>query len=151
MPQFWYGGDATGEWYNKGHQCYAGEHVDLSDLQTALGLAAKLDEWEDRQDDTRWVIRLAFAIVGSPQWVEAVREMIARIEHIGRDHAIRRTLGWTVQAGTLATWEQSKEGRAWYMGLPEGVRQFHVDRYTDLTGVTDPAEALRAIYESVCS
>ena len=136
--------------------------IDLSGLQTAIGSAEKLDEWENRQDDTRWVIRLAFAVVGSPQWVEAVREMIARIERIGRNCAIRRALWPDVEVKPRTLTELMWNGNEWMLYTATHCQWFCADplkpevdptcftHVPALASVTVPDKAHKTIYEAVC-
>ena len=65
--------------------------VDLFDPQTAFGVALMLDAWERPAPHAA---RKCWPV------------MIARLTQIGQDHAIRRSLGWTVEPGTLAKLER---------------------------------------------
>lgn len=161
LPLSWMGG--TGEWWEPDEWMEWGYSldelsIDLSDPQTAFGLAMKLDEWGARKfvcapPPLQWTLRLAYALPGSPQWVEVVREMAAHIEHIGRDHAVRRALGWEIARGTLAKLENI--GAAWVMWNPcqdaDGPEcdDWHWSSH-EAASITDPAEARRVIYEAVC-
>ena len=69
------------------------------------------------------------------------------IEHIGMDHAIRRKLGFRPDPGTLwNVWASDELG--WCFGDRPLAANLCAD--VDFTGITDPAEALRVIYEAVC-
>lgn len=143
--------------------------LDLTDPQTASGLAMKLDEWErtgpqaPRAWGTQWAVRMAYAIPDTDQWAEAAREMAARIQQIGRDHAVRRALGWDVKSGTLEEFRLHYSlTEIWAMGRGAEAHSFGrsvVTSWTDgrhhvvpaLAGVTDPTEALRVIHEAVCA
>ncbi|KKN69867.1 hypothetical protein LCGC14_0436910 [marine sediment metagenome] len=151
----------------------ARNQVGLTDPQTAFGLAMKLDEWEeaggvDRGTGMAWSVEIAEAFRFEDfDGASALLSMIARIEHIGRDHAIRSALGWTVEPGTLAALERSPTDLVTGLIPPDRwvfmrANKVHVfSAYPDsgfattqipaLAGVTDPAEALRVIYEAVCS
>lgn len=73
--------------------------------------------------------------------------LVVILTHIGHDHAIRRALGWGVEPGTLATLERLK-GR-WVFTGPNG--EVGQTRWGDaLANITDPTEALAAIYAEVC-
>jgi hypothetical protein len=79
--------------------------------------------------------------------------LAAILTHIGMDHAIRRALGWAVEPETLATLMWSVDHWLVEHG-DEHVRFSAIPRTgaicaPALAGVTDPAEAWRAIYEEV--
>ncbi len=137
--------------------------------QTAFGLAMKLDEWEPLQDNevgvwinpnklygifSRWAQACA-ATLGTPAWSQFIGMMIARIEHIGRDHAIRRALELEVEPGTLA--ELVYCGSYWKLRCGESVHRWsaphkypHGPIIPALAGVTNPTEAEKVIYGEVC-
>ena len=107
---------------------------DLTDPQTAFGLALKLDEWEAApgegiDQDQNWTEGTATAHrFPACSWSgDHILGMLARIEHIGMDHAIRRALGWSVEAGQLAKTTVEPDGNggeAWVMWDPNGQRSF---------------------------
>ena len=127
------------------------EHLDLIDPQTAFGLALRLDEWgDDIPEDFRALAMASWADCAANILPHIfLPTMAARIEHIGMDHAIRRALGWEVEPGTLATLTPvDGVSGMWRLNAPrEAVRYWW--REFDLPSVTDPAEALRAIYAEV--
>ena len=120
LPPMWM--DAKSTWWEEGEWLEWGVmlkdiNIDPTAPQTAFGLAMKLDEWGSTTDDTRWVLRLAYALVGSPQWDEAVGEMIVRVERVGVDAVIRRAL-WPdveVEPGTLAKFWHHQGLGVWMM------------------------------------
>lgn len=118
------------------------DDIDLNDDQTAYILALRLDAWERARDptwgdrDVTWEARVAGDHAG------VLAEMAARATHIGMDAAIRRALGWTVEAGTLGVLEFSDNG-CWF---DDGSSMMGFT----FTGITDPTEALAAIYAEVC-
>ena len=147
--------------------------LDLTDMQTAFGVALKLDEWEDWDDgggaDLLWTERVA-AVAWC--WTSAQARMLredlaARVIHIGQDHHIRRALGWEVEPGTLATFQliASPGETCWCLsttiaqgrGLhhfsdsPPRVRKRETTpgHIPALAGITDPVEALRLIAEAL--
>ena len=134
--------------------------MEASDHLTAFGLALRLDEWETtrnanhRTDDGNhcsWVHLLAEE---HPIAEDTLKNMLNRIEQIGMDHAIRRKLHWDVEPGTLA--ELVRSGPQWVISAePKVISRFvpvaqpwatHVPALAD---VTDPAEALKAIYRAI--
>ena len=122
--------------------------VDLSDPQTAFGVALQLDEWEGHSE---WSMGVAFK--RGDALALHIQHMAARLTHIGQDHAIRRALGWTVEAGTLATLEREADG-LWVFRT--ALRSTAFDAIglggrtcPALAGITDPDEARNAIYEAV--
>jgi hypothetical protein len=123
--------------------------LDLSEPQTAFGVAMKLDEWEDSApngEGHKWR-RIITAYSGS-LGLEAGRKRLAlmanRIRHIAMDHRIRRSLGWPVEPGTLATLHRGKRPRVhWRM-------KYGVDSWGPLWARgTDPMLALEAIHAEV--
>jgi len=87
--------------------------LDLSDPQTAFGVALRLDEWERAGDGARhyWAGKLADEVAWPAQRTKVLAAMIARLIHIGLDHRIRRALGEAASPGTLATLE--RVGNCW--------------------------------------
>lgn len=156
---------------------WKGMRLDLSDPQTAFGVALLLDAWERARttDDPFDAVVLPPGLgEGVHRWTEFVeawvcwpglyplKRMAARLAHIGRDAAVRRALGWEVRAGTLATLEANDFGgwdilrrrgsgqRFLPSGLPVRGPSDAVPEYETipaLAGITNPAEALRVIYE----
>lgn len=129
-------------------------HVDLTNSQTAFGVALRLDDWEQSGGRvSNWTFR--YGAQPPPAKVLAGK-MLARITHIGQDHAIRRALGWEVEPGTLATLEPMTHHRwrfsasantyvcagAYACGLPV---------LPALKDIAYPAEALAAIHAGVCN
>jgi hypothetical protein len=96
--------------------------VDLSDPQTAFGVSLKLDDWEiaggivwNGFDCIPWSEHAGWrAARGHGPYLD----MVKRIEEIGRDHRIRRRLGWPVTPGTLADLEFI--GGAWHLFPEDG-------------------------------
>ena len=101
-----------------GRELDRGRPLALTDPQTAFGLALKLDEWE-RVRNPMWPYRQGMSTLQT--WVDRVTmwastggksqkgctgEMRFRAEEIGQDHHIRRSLGWKIEPGTLARFEQ---------------------------------------------
>ena len=140
--------------------------LDLSDPQTAFGVALKLDAWEragrrSRDGKPRWG-GWAGEVAGYEEWgkVEGwpiLEEMAAHLTHIGQDHAIRRALGWKVATGTLAVLLYESELDVWNVKAGNFWEEFscvpdHLDfggrAVPALAGITDPTEARAAIYEA---
>jgi len=144
LPLMWWDGDSI-EWQSM-HPSGETGTLDLSDPQTAFGVALRLDEWEAAHERL-----LGVDPDHSPTFATAVarglmerepEKMITRLQHIARDHRIRRALGWRVEVGTLAELERLK-GR-WVLTSPDG--QVGQSRWGDtLANITDPTEALAAI------
>lgn len=153
----------SGWWFATGEHLDDDMRLDASNIQTAFGLAVELDKWERDpvtevwQGFSRWAEAIG-ECVGCSTWAPLVAAMLARIERIGLDHAIRRAL-WPdeeIAPGTLATWEQERGG-CWRLTSPGGrMARFgppgavvvgggpgRVD-VPALVGVTDPLVALRA-------
>ena len=77
--------------------------------------------------------------------------LVAIASHVGRDHEVRRALGWTVEPGTLATLEAAgmvttDGGLRSVWDLDDGERSKCFTCDPDI----DPAAALVAIHEEVC-
>ena len=168
---YWVTPDQTDE--QRAHAVTTGG-VELSNHQPAFDLALKLDEWERAgpPDLTRPSYATAYAelLEEGRDMLPFLRLMAARLTQVGMDHAIRRALGWLPPVGSplpaflvghLETLRRHERGY-WMMGLGSGrVMRFGVandgrwaplvDRpMPALAGITDPAEALAAIYEEVC-
>jgi hypothetical protein len=141
--------------------------LDLSDPQTAFGLALKLDAWEraadfgwPRPDQYGFAMTWAELIADEPENPVPLRDLAARTRHIGMDHAIRRALGWKVDPGTLAGLRRPRPG-IWSLSCGRDAIVFGADvpymepptalcrPWPTLAGITDPDEALVAIYEEV--
>ena len=133
--------------------------LDPSDPQTAFGLAMQLDEWEGNGPHSHrveWVERLGRAY-RREGYAELLLTMTARIEFIGRDHAIRRELDWEMKAGSLASlrWDHEHwyftDGDRDHCFVPSSIAcTFSRTSVPALAGITEPREAQRAIYEEVC-
>ena len=144
--------------------------VDLSDPQTAFGVALNLDEWEraggkssaDELYDS-WAVELAVFAGNADIVTEILQRMAERLTQIGEDHAIRRALGWgEPKPGTLATLRKAGAGGWW---LEHGDRREYFTGGMSSAGhdgiaglraegggyITDEAEARRAIYEALCA
>jgi len=130
--------------------------------QTAWGLALRLTAWEPESSIWDKTIAEAAATMSQLWSRNKIQSMAARIEQVGMDNAVRREL-WAaeVEPGTLATLQRHADGE-WSLFNGEGVQVFSADAVTAskldtvihapaLTGITDPIEALRAIYAEVCS
>lgn len=125
--------------------------VDLTDPQTAFGVALQLDIWEivggivwNGADSVSWVERVAFAVVRRfPATSEA---MAARVAQIGMDNHIRRSLGWDVEPGTLATLIPP-DGAGFGVWVMEYEKRRH-EFASGFSYITDPTEALRVIAEA---
>jgi len=175
------------QWYYTGDVWAPDDRVDLSDPQTAFGVALRLDEEENASATKVWrgFCRRPDA---AGQWAEAVGErvgcsdltsvMIARLTHIGQDHAIRRALGWEVERGSLATLTRKEpDDKPWWCltaphdsgpyrpaPIPKKRRpaqlaclEYRAEPWSDaylhvpgLAGVTSEVEALASIYAEVC-
>lgn len=149
--------------------------LDLTDHQTRAGILRRFAMWAGDDGEARayWLMVLAVdeavimradqagsqpaakerrrAFIGGIDGLHAGRldESLARIvEHIGRDHRIRRNLGWQVEPGTLATLERADDG-SWWFGYGSIGGWWTPTRYPSLAGITDPAEALKAIDEAL--
>ncbi len=148
----------------------SGVALDLTDPQTAFGVALKLDEWERAESALtreQWTSQMAaFWQMQAKGQTDILLDLLAaRVTHIGQDHHIRRALGWEVEPGTLAVLERISSGNAddwWALTQPGGsLHHFTTDPgsidggFASITGVptiagvTDPAEALRIIAESM--
>ena len=92
-----------------------GDRLDLHDLQTAVGLAALLDEWEAQNDVvTSWARECADIIGCLPEVrTRFLEKLIARVEYISMDYAIRKKLGWDVDPGSLAEVYYDPEYDGW--------------------------------------
>jgi len=146
LPLMWWDGDSI-EWQSM-HPSGETGTLDLSNPQTAFGVALRLDEWERAGDisPASWGIAVAHAFhpggIGDGYRPRMLQRLIGRLQHIARDHRIRRALGWRVEVGTLAELERLK-GR-WVLTSPDG--QVGQSRWGDtLANITDPTEALAAI------
>lgn len=144
-----------------------GLEIDLTDPQTAFGVALKLDAWEQaptRQGYITWTVEVAVAFAdGRPGKVRQVLEaMTARLIEIGMDAEIRRALGWGAEPGTLATlrkegsagwWLEHGDQREYFTG---GMSSAGHDGIAGLRAegggyITDEAQARRAIYQALCA
>lgn len=151
----------------RGVRGWARTTLDLSDPQTAFGLALKLDEWEGGQ---LWVPRLAhgWANADSPEARgNCLRAMLHRLTVIGQDAEIRRALGWSVEPGTLAEinciggsdsrtgvgpkvqwcWEVRQDGRS--MSFASGPDWAGADRLCSGVGTHRTDEARAAIWREM--
>ncbi len=166
----------SGSWYvDFDPDCIDDERLDLTDPQTAFGVALRLDAWERAGGGMpSWAQQYAQIAHRKPdalldQVGDYLRGLAARVRHIGMDHAIRRALGWSVEPGTLATLERglslrsarlvdrpAQRSRWWQLSHAGRVQRLSYDRVGDhgwipaLAGITDPTEALAAIYAEVC-
>ena len=129
--------------------------VTLTDPQTAFGVALRLDEWTCAapgfKQQSRHLKVLAEHFVAG-QWDDVARgylnAMALRVEQIGRDHRIRRKLGWIPEPGTL-----------WPLVHEDGVRRLIIGdtgasvndaRWAEaVAAVRRPSKALRAIDEAL--
>lgn len=102
------GGHRDGDMGMEG--CYPDSVLDLTDPQTALGVALRLDVWEQARDPD-WPVGSLDWVGGTllgiqrPElsWGADLRgNMVARITEIGLDARIRRALGEDPRPGTLA-------------------------------------------------
>lgn len=132
---------------------WPGQLVDLSDPQTAFGVALKLDAWE-RARDPNWYDRSTWADRLLDHWqhgeADPRPDMIARLTHVGQDAAIRRALGWTVEAGTLALLFRTSAGE-WVIMCPKSAsqRRFRFDLFPEVHAATTEPEARAAIYAAL--
>lgn len=92
--------------------------VDLTNVETALGLAAYLDMWERSAVDrdlspnewaaskaVLWVRKIELALrfgINSARYIEVIKPMVSRLERIAYDQIIRQALGEEPKPGTLA-------------------------------------------------
>lgn len=150
-----------------------GVSMRLTDAQTAIGVALRLDEWGSAYG---WAVGLApyCADLKHSAAQQRLAVMAAKVHHIGMDHAIRRALGEDPKPGTLAI--LTRIGNAWRLDSREhgGVMiewsaypgdggctlgMATVTRGEDcprgyvavpaLADITDPEKALAAIYEGL--
>ena len=153
LPRVWFASDGYSIRWAPHHRNSDTLVMDLSDPQTAFGVALKLDAWEraGATGENGWVSRLAEALrCESPERLRGVLEaMAARIRHIAMDHRIRRALGWEVAPGTLATLNEHRDEDGdpyWKFTDPHS----GVFAVWCLAGITDKAQALEAIHAEVC-
>lgn len=165
LPRMWWDGACVSWNCNELWLHTPDETLDLTDPQTAFGVALRLDEWERARANgvKPWALVLleAHGWSGHAPWssehrTRALHGMVARLTRIGMDHAIRRALGWEVKPGTLAELRRSTvspfdydDGPGWKMKAGNASHFFWEEGSDTLPGITDPTEALQAIYEEV--
>jgi hypothetical protein len=161
--------------------------VDLSDDQTRSGLLQRLAVWAGDSGQAQayylvehcgggWLLcsesgdSIGFASPTSgsntnlswapPSGLAPIEALACIVERIGRDHRIRRALGWDVEPGTLASLKRNGAG-TWFFGdpdpegmpawsfVPRGLKEFHpgVTHVPALAGNIDPRKVLAAIDE----
>lgn len=97
-------------------QSWDGCVLDLSDPQTAFGVALQLDMWEG---NTSWSSGVVKGFRKPEQYADYRQRCLAalgaHVEYIGLDHLVRRRLGWRVEPGTLAMLKKHADG--WYFSI----------------------------------
>lgn len=125
--------------------------IDPADPQTAFGVALRLDAWEAAGDRYWW----ADDYLWERRWRDT-EALANRVRQIGMDHAIRRSLGERVSPGTLMRLALADDLDTWELALPDGTFFYFgpegdegIDRIVSLANITDPGEALAAIYAEI--
>lgn len=160
----WAGDDGEGQAYWL-HLC---EYEGVWSLRNDRNSTSTVVEFDtlDRVEEDRIPFHSSHLVEHKALWLAGVLDeteaLAAILVHIGRDAAVRRALGWKVEAGTLATlevwgapgyWLLKSGGQSWLFsphGNPgEDDPVNNHTRVTALDGITDPTQALTAIYEEL--